>query len=42
VANKGIRVVIANGNRNNILVDLIERPMETMHTEFVPKPKKEQ
>lgn len=37
VANSGIRVIIANGNRDNILVDLIERPMETLHTEFVPK-----
>lgn len=38
VANAGIRVVIANGNRDNILIDLIQRPMEIMHTEFVPKP----
>ena len=37
VAAEGIRVVIANGRRDNILVDLIEHPMEVMHTEFVPK-----
>jgi len=37
VANAGIRVIIANGNRDNILIDLIEHPIEVMHTEFVPK-----
>ena len=37
VAAEGIRVVIANGRRDNILVDLIEHPMEVMHTQFVPK-----
>ena len=31
----GIRVIIANGMRENILVDLIERPETTPHTEFV-------
>jgi glutamate 5-kinase len=30
----GIRVIIANGKRDNILVDLIERKAETPHTEF--------
>ena len=30
----GIRVVIANGMRENILVDLMERPATTPHTEF--------
>lgn len=39
VANSGIRVIIANGNTPNILVSLKENPMETMHTEFVAKPK---
>ncbi len=37
VANAGIRVVIANGKRDNVLIDLIERPMDVMHTEFVPR-----
>ena len=37
VANAGIRVVIANGNRDNILIDLIEKPLDVMHTEFIPK-----
>ncbi len=32
----GIRVVIANGERENILVDLMERPAEVPHTEFIP------
>lgn len=36
VAQAGTRVLIACGNRDNILSDLIERPLETTHTEFVP------
>lgn len=36
VAQAGTRVLIACGNRDNILPDLIERPSETIHTEFVP------
>lgn len=36
VAQAGTRVLIACGNRDNILPDLIERPLETTHTEFVP------
>ena len=32
----GIRVIIANGERENILTDLIERKDETPHTEFIP------
>lgn len=36
VAQAGTRVLIACGNRDNILPDLIERPLETIHTEFVP------
>ena len=32
----GIRVIIANGKRENILVDLLERPLDTPHTVFVP------
>ena len=38
VSKEGIRVIIANGERENILVDLLERPKETPHTEFIPKP----
>lgn len=38
VADEGIRVVIANGKTDNILINLFERKMETMHTEFVPNP----
>ena len=37
VANKGIRVIIANGNTPNILVELKEHPMDTLHTEFVAR-----
>ena len=32
----GIRVMIANGERDNILIDLMERPEEIPHTEFIP------
>ena len=32
----GIRVIIANGKRDDILIDLAERPDETPHTEFTP------
>jgi glutamate 5-kinase len=34
VQQAGIRVIIANGERDNILIDLTERPAETPHTEF--------
>ena len=34
VQQAGIRVIIANGKRENILIDLVERPAETPHTEF--------
>ena len=37
VSQAGIRVIIANGERENILCDLIERPETTSHTEFMPK-----
>ncbi len=33
----GIRVIIANGERENILINLAERPETTPHTEFIPK-----
>lgn len=35
VAATGIKVIIANGNRDNILIDLAEKPKETIHTEFI-------
>lgn len=38
VQNSGIKVVIANGKRDNILVDIISRPEETPHTEFRAEP----
>ncbi len=38
VADEGIRVVIANGKRDSILVDLVKSPATTLHTEFVPRP----
>ena len=34
VSEEGITVIIANGKRDNILVDLMERPASTPHTEF--------
>lgn len=37
VAEAGIRVIIANGTRENILPDLITAPDKTIHTEFIPK-----
>ena len=36
VQKSGIQVVIANGKRENILIDLVERRDETPHTEFTP------
>ena len=36
VSQAGIRVIIANGERENILIDLIGRKDETPHTEFIP------
>ncbi|GAA6529577.1 MAG: glutamate 5-kinase [Prevotella sp.] len=38
VAEEGIKVILANGKTTNILVDLANRPQETMHTEFRPNP----
>ena len=37
VAEAGIKVIIANGKRENILTDLLCNPEETVHTEFMPK-----
>ena len=36
VADEGITVIIANGKRDNILTDLIEKPEDTLCTRFVP------
>lgn len=36
VASEGIRVIIANGKCANILIDLLQSPSETIHTEFTP------
>ena len=36
VQNAGIRVIIANGERENILTDLTEHKEETPHTEVIP------
>lgn len=36
VAQEGIKVMIANGRKDNILVDLFTKPDSTLHTEFVP------
>lgn len=38
VADEGIPVMIANGKRDNILVELLERPTETLCTRFIPSP----
>ena len=35
VQRSGIKVIIANGKRDDILIDLIVRPEETRHTEFL-------
>lgn len=37
ISQEGIRVIIANGERENILVDLIQKKQEIPHTEFTPK-----
>lgn len=36
VSQAGIRVIIDNGERDNILVDLVNNKVEVPHTEFVP------
>ncbi|NMA74960.1 MAG: glutamate 5-kinase [Bacteroidales bacterium] len=36
VADEGIKVIIANGNSQNILIRLLEEPKETVSTVFVP------
>ena len=42
VSQRGIRVIIANGERDNILVDLATRKQDVPCTEFVPTPDKKQ
>ena len=37
IADEGIKVIIANGERPNILIDLVMRPQDTPHTEFLPR-----
>ena len=34
IAAKGIKVIIARGRKENILIDLLSRPDEVLHTEF--------
>ena len=36
LASEGIKVIIANGRRDNILVNVLDSPDVTVHTEFVP------
>lgn len=36
VAEEGIRVIIANGKRENILIRLAEEPENIVHSEFIP------
>lgn len=36
VADEGILVIIANGKRDNILINLIQHPEKTIHTQFLP------
>lgn len=38
VADEGIRVIIANGTTDNILIRLATHPQDTVHTEFLPNP----
>lgn len=37
ISQDGIRVIIANGERDNILIDLVQHPQEIPHTEFLAK-----
>jgi glutamate 5-kinase len=36
VQRAGIRVIIANGERDDVLIDLIENKQDIPHTEFIP------
>ena len=37
VAEEGIRVIIANGRRDDILINLVRQPDKTLHTAFIPE-----
>ncbi|MCM1070679.1 MAG: glutamate 5-kinase [[Clostridium] fimetarium] len=37
LSEEGVRVIIANGRRNGVLTDLVERPGQVPHTEFEPR-----
>lgn len=37
LSEEGVKVIIARGNRRGVLVDLVETPESTPHTEFVPR-----
>ena len=37
ISQEGIRVIIANGELDNILVDLVQEPQTIPHTEYLPK-----
>ena len=39
VQQAGIRVIIANGERDDILIDLMRQPTTVPHTAFIPAPK---
>ena len=36
VQHAGIRVIIANGERDDILIDLVKNKQNVPHTEFIP------
>lgn len=38
IAEEGIKVLIANGKKENILIELATHPQSTIHTEFRPNP----
>lgn len=40
VAEEGIEVIIANGKKENILIDIINHPNESLFTRFIPVEKK--
>ena len=39
LAAQGIRVIIANGRREDVLLDVLTAPGSAVHTEFVPEMK---
>ncbi len=40
IADEGIEVIIANGKKDDILINLIKHPDKTIHTSFQPNPEK--